>query len=138
VATATVPKFTVIVGQSFGAGNYGMCGRAYSPRFLWMWPNARIGVMGPEQAASVLVSVKNDQLAREGKPPMTAEEIEAIKGPILQAAETEGSAYHSTANLWDDGILDPAQTRDVLGLGLSAACNAPLRSGSWGYGLFRM
>ncbi len=138
VATATVPKFTVIVGQSFGAGNYGMCGRAYSPRFLWMWPNARIGVMGPEQAASVLVSVKNDQLAREGQPPMSKEDIEAIQGPILQAAETEGSAYHSTANLWDDGILDPAQTRDVLGLGLSAACNAPLRSGNWGYGLFRM
>jgi acetyl-CoA carboxylase carboxyltransferase component len=138
VATCTVPKFTVVVGQSFGAGNYGMCGRAYSPRFLWMWPNARIGVMGPEQAASVLVSVKNDQLAREGKPPMTEEEIEAIQGPILQAAELQGSAYHSTANLWDDGILDPAQTRDVLGLGLSAACNAPLRSGKWGYGLFRM
>jgi acetyl-CoA carboxylase carboxyltransferase component len=118
VATATVPKFTVIVGQSFGAGNYGMCGRAYSPRFLWMWPNARIGVMGPEQAASVLVSVKNDQLAREGQPPMSQEDIEAIKVPILQAAEKEGSAYHSTANLWDDGILDPAQTRDVLGLGL--------------------
>jgi len=138
VATATVPKFTVIVGQSFGAGNYGMCGRAYSPRFLWMWPNARIGVMGPEQAASVLVSVKNDQLAREGQPPMSPEDIEAIKVPIMQAAEKEGSAYHSTANLWDDGILDPAQTRDVLGLGLSAACNAPLRSGTWGYGLFRM
>jgi len=94
--------------------------------------------MGPEQAASVLVSVKNDQLAREGQPPMSQEDIEAIKVPILQAAEKEGSAYHSTANLWDDGILDPAQTRNVLGLGLSAACNAPLRSGKWGYGLFRM
>jgi acetyl-CoA carboxylase carboxyltransferase component len=138
VATCTVPKFTVIVGASFGAGNYGMCGRAYSPRFLWMWPNARIGVMGPEQAASVLISVKNEQLSREGKGPLSPDEEAAIKKPILAAAEQEGSAYHSTANLWDDGILDPVQTRDVLGLALSAACNAPLRSGGHGYGLFRM
>jgi acetyl-CoA carboxylase carboxyltransferase component len=138
VATATVPKLTVIVGASFGAGNYGMCGRAYSPRFLWMWPNARIGVLGPEQAAAVLVSVKNEQLAREGQPPLPEEATEAIKVPIMQAAETEGSAYHSTANLWDDGIVDPAKTRDVLALGLSAALNAPLRSGPWGYGVFRM
>ncbi|MBN2493070.1 MAG: methylcrotonoyl-CoA carboxylase [Deltaproteobacteria bacterium] len=138
VATATVPKLTVIVGASFGAGNYGMCGRAYGPRFLWMWPNARIGVMGPEQAAAVLVSVKNDQLAREGLPPMSEEDKAAIQEPIRQAAEQEGSAYHSTANLWDDGILDPARTRDVLALGLSAALNAPLRSEPWGYGIFRM
>ncbi|NOZ87556.1 MAG: methylcrotonoyl-CoA carboxylase [Deltaproteobacteria bacterium] len=138
VATATVPKFTVIMGQSFGAGNYGMCGRAYSPRFLWMWPNARIGVMGPQQAASVLVSVKNEQLAREGMPLLSEDDIEAIKQPILQAGEEQGSAYHSTANLWDDGILDPAKTRDVLGLALSAAFCAPLRSGVLGHGLFRM
>ncbi len=138
VATASVPKLTVIVGASFGAGNYGMCGRAYGPRFLWMWPNARIGVMGPEQAASVLVSVKNDQLAREGQPPLPPEALEAIKGPIMEAADKEGSAYHSTANLWDDGILDPAKTRDVLGLGLSAALNAPLRADPQGFGIFRM
>ncbi|HOX47104.1 MAG TPA: carboxyl transferase domain-containing protein [Myxococcota bacterium] len=138
VATAGVPKLTVIVGASFGAGNYGMCGRAYSPRFLWMWPNARIGVMGPDQAASVLVSVKNEQQAREGLPPMTPEEVAAIQEPIQEAARREGSAYHSTANLWDDGILDPARTRDVLALGLSAALNAPLRSAPWGYGVFRM
>ena len=138
VATATVPKFTVIIGQSFGAGNYGMCGRAYSPRFLWMWPNARIGVMGPEQAASVLISVKNEQLARAGQPSLAEADREAIRQPILQAGEQQGSAYYSTANLWDDGIIDPAQTRDVLGLSLSAALCAPRRSGSWGYGLFRM
>ncbi|HUU02878.1 MAG TPA: carboxyl transferase domain-containing protein [Myxococcota bacterium] len=138
VATATVPKFTVMIGQSFGAGNYGMCGRAYSPRFLWMWPNARIGVMGPEQAASVLVSVKNEQLIREGQAPLSKEDVEAIKQPILQAGEQQGGAYHSTANLWDDGILDPAKTRDVLGLSLSASLCAPLRSGRLGYGLFRM
>lgn len=138
VATAGVPKFTVIIGQSFGAGNYGMCGRAYSPRFLWMWPNARIGVMGPEQAASVLISVKNEQLARAGQPPLAEKAREAIRQPILQAGEQQGSAYYSTANLWDDGIIDPAQTRDVLGLALSAALCAPRRSVPWGYGLFRM
>lgn len=138
VATSTVPKLTVIVGASFGAGNYGMCGRAYGPRFLWMWPNARIGVMGPEQAASVLVSVKNDQLAREGMPQMSDEDVSAIMQPIREAAEREGNAYHSTANLWDDGILDPKKTRAVLALGLSAALNAPLRSAPWGYGVFRM
>ncbi|MBW1873375.1 MAG: methylcrotonoyl-CoA carboxylase [Deltaproteobacteria bacterium] len=138
VATSTVPKFTVIIGASFGAGNYGMCGRAYAPRFLWMWPNAQIGVMGAEQAAQVLVSVKNDQLAREGLEPLSEEMVEAIKVPITEAGRKEGSAYHSTANLWDDGILDPAKTRDVLGLAMSAALNAPLRSGAKGYGLFRM
>jgi len=138
VATATVPKLTVIVGQSFGAGNYGMCGRAYSPRFLWTWPNARIGVMGPEQAAEVLVSVKNDQLAREGLPPLTPEQVEEIRGPILAVAEQEGSAWHSTAQLWDDGILDPARTRDALGLALAAAQNAPLEGRRQGHGTFRM
>ncbi|MDZ4164541.1 MAG: carboxyl transferase domain-containing protein [Smithellaceae bacterium] len=138
VATATVPKFTVIIGASFGAGNYGMCGRGYSPRFLWMWPNAQIGVMGGEQAANVLISVKNDQLAREGNPPLTEEMIQAIKGPIVMMAEKEGNAYYSTANLWDDGILDPAKTRDALGLAISVSLNAPIHSGPQGHGLFRM
>ena len=138
VATATVPKFTVIVGASFGAGNYGMCGRGYSPRFLWMWPNAQIGVMGGEQAANVLISVKNDQLAREGQPPLAEEMVKAIREPIVAMAEKEGNAYYSTANLWDDGILDPAKTRDVLGLAISAALNGPIHSGPQGHGLFRM
>ena len=138
VATATVPKFTVIVGASFGAGNYGMCGRAYSPRFLWMWPGAQIGVMGGEQAADVLITVKNDQLAREGQPPLPEEMIQQIRGPIIASAFKEGNAYYSTANLWDDGILDPAKTRDVLGLAISAALNAPIRSDRYGYGTFRM
>lgn len=138
VSTATVPKFTVILGASFGAGNYGMCGRAYSPRFLWMWPNAQIGVMGGEQAAHVMITVKNDQLAREGSPPLPEDFVRQIKEPIIEAAEREGNAYYSTANLWDDGILDPAKTRDVLGLAISAALNAPLRSDVYGYGTFRM
>ena len=138
VATATVPKFTVIIGASFGAGNYGMCGRAYSPRFLWMWPNSQIGVMGGEQAAGVMVTVKNDQLAREGKPPLSEEIVSQIKEPIIASAEREGNAYYSTANMWDDGILDPAKTRDVLGLAISAALNAPLRHEAYGYGTFRM
>ena len=138
VSTATVPKFTVILGASFGAGNYGMCGRAYSPRFLWMWPNAQIGVMGGEQAAHVMITVKNDQLAREGSPPLPEDFVRQIKEPIIEAAEREGNAYYSTANLWDDGILDPARTREVLGLAISAALNAPLRSEPYGYGTFRM
>jgi acetyl-CoA carboxylase carboxyltransferase component len=138
VATATVPKFTVIVGASFGAGNYGMCGRAYSPRFLWMWPNAQIGVMGGEQAADVLVTVKNDQLAREGQPPMPPEMAESIRGPIIHSAVAQGNAYYSTANLWDDGIIDPAKTRDVLGLAISASLNAPLEGRIQGHGTFRM
>jgi acetyl-CoA carboxylase carboxyltransferase component len=138
VSTATVPKFTVIVGASFGAGNYGMCGRAYAPRFLWMWPNAQIGVMGGEQAANVMITVKNDQLAREGKPPLPEEMVQQIKGPIIASAEREGNAYYSTANLWDDGILDPAKTRDVLGLAVSASLNAPIRHDRYGYGTFRM
>ncbi len=138
VATATVPKFTVIIGASFGAGNYGMCGRAYGPRFLWMWPNAQIGVMGGEQAAGVMITVKNDQLRREGKPPLSEDIVRQIKGPIITSAEKEGNAYYSTANLWDDGILDPARTREVLGLAISAAMNAPIRDDAYGYGTFRM
>ncbi|MEI7449085.1 MAG: carboxyl transferase domain-containing protein [Desulfomonile sp.] len=138
VSTATVPKFTVIVGASFGAGNYGMCGRGYSPRFLWMWPNAQIGVMGGEQAADVLVSVKNDQLARDGQPPLPQEIVEGIRGPIIHSALNEGNAYYSTANLWDDGILDPAMTRDVLGLAISSSLNAPLAGRHQGHGTFRM
>jgi acetyl-CoA carboxylase carboxyltransferase component len=138
VATATVPKFTVITGASFGAGNYGMCGRAYSPRFLWMWPSAQIAVMGGEQAADVLVSVKNDQLAREGASQLPPEAVEAIKRPIIEAAFKESNAYHSTANLWDDGIVDPAKTRDLLGLAVSASLNAPLTDRDQGHGTFRM
>jgi acetyl-CoA carboxylase carboxyltransferase component len=125
VANAQVPKFTVVIGGSFGAGNYGMCGRAYQPRQLWMWPNARISVMGGEQAAGVLTQVKQEQALREGKP-MTAAEVEAVKAPIIAKYEEEGSPYYSTARLWDDGVIDPADTRVVLGLGISAALNAPI------------
>jgi acetyl-CoA carboxylase carboxyltransferase component len=138
VSTATVPKFTVIIGASFGAGNYGMCGRAYSPRFLWMWPNAQIGVMGGEQAADVMITVKNDQLAREGKHSLPEEMVRQIREPIIASAMREGNAYYSTSNMWDDGIVDPAKTRDVLGLAISAALNAPLRDDVYGYGTFRM
>ena len=135
VANSVVPKFTVIIGGSFGAGNYGMCGRAYEPRLLWMWPNARISVMGGEQAASVLVTVKRDQLARENRP-LSAEEEAAIRTPILEKYEHEGSPYYSTARLWDDGIIDPVETRDALGLALSAAANAPVPDSR--FGVFRM
>jgi acetyl-CoA carboxylase carboxyltransferase component len=135
VANSVVPKFTVIIGGSFGAGNYGMCGRAYEPRLLWMWPNARISVMGAQQAASVLTTVKRDQLAREGKP-FSPDEEEAIAGPILDKYELEGSPYYSTARLWDDGILDPAETRQALALGLSMAYNAPVSEPR--FGVFRM
>jgi len=135
VANAAVPRFTVIVGGSFGAGNYGMCGRAYEPRILWMWPNARISVMGGEQAAGVLATVKRDQLAREGRE-MSAEEDAAIRQPILEKYEREGSPYYSTARLWDDGILDPVDTRPALALGLSAAFNAPVPDSR--FGVFRM
>jgi 3-methylcrotonyl-CoA carboxylase beta subunit/propionyl-CoA carboxylase len=135
VANSVVPKFTVVIGGSFGAGNYGMCGRAYDPRLLWMWPNARISVMGGEQAASVLASVKREQMAREGRP-MTDEEDEAIRRPILEKYEHEGSPYYSTARLWDDGVLDPVETRDALGLALSAARNAPIAEPK--FGVFRM
>jgi acetyl-CoA carboxylase carboxyltransferase component len=135
VANSVVPKFTVIIGGSFGAGNYGMCGRAYEPRFLWMWPNARISVMGGEQAAGVLTSVKREQLMREGKP-FTPENEDAIRQPILQQYEHEGSPYYSTARLWDDGVLDPVDTRNALALGLSAAFNAPIPEPR--FGVFRM
>ncbi|HEU0107718.1 MAG TPA: carboxyl transferase domain-containing protein [Vicinamibacteria bacterium] len=135
VANAQVPKFTVIVGGSFGAGNYGMNGRAYQPRQLWMWPNSRISVMGGEQAASVLAQVKQEQRGREGRV-MTPEEIDAVKAPVLAKYEEEGSPYYSTARLWDDGVIPPAQTRTVLGLGISAALNAPIPETR--FGVFRM
>ena len=135
VACAKVPKFTVIIGGSFGAGNYGMCGRAYSPRFLWMWPNARISVMGGEQAASVLARVKRDALEARGES-WSAEAEEAFKAPILRQYETQGHPYYASARLWDDGIIDPADTRMVLGLGISAALNAPPEPTR--FGVFRM
>jgi 3-methylcrotonyl-CoA carboxylase beta subunit/propionyl-CoA carboxylase len=135
VANSVVPKFTVVIGGSFGAGNYGMCGRAYDPRMLWMWPNARISVMGGEQAAGVLTTVKRDQLARDGVT-MTAEEEDAIRQPILAQYEHEGSPYYSTARLWDDGVIDPVDTRASLALGLSAAYNAPIPEPK--FGVFRM
>ncbi|BCR24587.1 carboxyl transferase domain-containing protein [Aquipseudomonas alcaligenes] len=135
VACARVPKFTVIIGGSFGAGNYGMCGRAYDPRFLWMWPNARIGVMGAEQAAGVLVQVKREQAARAGHP-FSDEEEARIKQPIVAQYEQQSHAYYSSARLWDDGVIDPAQTRDVLGLALSASLNAPIEPTQ--FGVFRM
>ena len=135
VATANVPKFTIIIGGSFGAGNYGMCGRAYSPRFLWMWPNARISVMGGEQAASVLATVRRDGIEAKGGT-WSAEEEEAFKAPIRQQYENQGHPYYATARLWDDGIIDPADTRRVLALGLSAAQNAPVPEVK--FGVFRM
>jgi 3-methylcrotonyl-CoA carboxylase beta subunit len=135
VACAQVPKFTVIIGGSFGAGNYGMCGRAYDPRFLWMWPNARIGVMGAEQAAGVLAQVKREQSERSGQP-FSAEDEARLKQPILDQYEHQGHPYYSSARLWDDGVIDPAQTRDVLGLALSAALNAPIEQSR--FGIFRM
>ncbi len=130
VASAEVPKFTVLIGGSFGAGNYGMCGRAYSPRFLWTWPNSRISVMGGEQAASVLATVHRDADR------WTKEEEEAFKAPVRQRYEDEGNPYYATARLWDDGVIDPAQTRDVLGLSISAALNAPVPETR--FGVFRM
>jgi 3-methylcrotonyl-CoA carboxylase beta subunit len=135
VATAKVPKFTVIIGGSFGAGNYGMCGRAYSPRFLWMWPNARISVMGGEQAAGVLATVKRDGLEAAGKT-WSAEEEAAFKAPIREQYETQGHPYYASARLWDDGVIDPADTRRVLALGLSASMNAPAEETK--FGIFRM
>jgi acetyl-CoA carboxylase carboxyltransferase component len=136
VANAQVPKLTVVIGGSFGAGNYGMCGRAYNPRFLWMWPNSRISVMGGEQAANVLLTVKQDQLARQGKPALSPAEQAAFVQPILEKYEQEGNPYYATARLWDDGILDPLQTRQVLGLALSACLNAPIKETR--YGVLRM
>ena len=135
VATAAVPKFTIIIGGSFGAGNYGMCGRAYSPRFLWMWPNARISVMGGEQAASVLATVKRDGIEAKGGA-WSMEEEEAFKAPIRRQYEEQGHPYFATAGLWDDGIIDPADTRRVLALGLSASLNAPIPDTK--FGVFRM
>ncbi|PRC93336.1 carboxyl transferase domain-containing protein [Solimicrobium silvestre] len=135
VATAAVPKFTVIIGGSFGAGNYGMCGRAFSPRFLWMWPNARISVMGGEQAASVLATVKRDGIEAKGGA-WSAEEEAQFKQPIKEQYEHQGHPYFASARLWDDGVIDPADTRMVLGLGLSAALNAPIPETK--FGLFRM
>jgi 3-methylcrotonyl-CoA carboxylase beta subunit len=140
VACSHVPKFTVVIGGSFGAGNYAMCGRAYGARFLWMWPNARISVMGGEQAASVLATVKRDGLEASGKT-WSAEDEEAFKAPIREQYETQGSPWYATARLWDDGIIDPADTRRVLGLALSAALNAPIErttTTEQRYGVFRM
>ncbi len=136
VSNARVPKFTVIIGGSYGAGNYGMCGRAYQPRFLWMWPNARISVMGGEQAANVLLTVKQEQLARAKQTLLTEQQQLEFKQPILEKYEREGSPYYSTARLWDDGILDPIETRRVISLALSAALNAPIEQTA--YGVFRM
>ena len=135
VACAQVPKFTVVIGGSFGAGNYGMCGRAYNPRFLWMWPNARISVMGGEQAASVLAQVKRDQLSRQGQA-WSLEEENTFKAPIIEKYNVEGSPYYSSARLWDDGIIDPKDTRKVLGLALVASLNAPIAETQ--FGVFRM
>jgi 3-methylcrotonyl-CoA carboxylase beta subunit len=135
VACAQVPKFTIIIGGSFGAGNYGMCGRAYSPRFLWMWPNARISVMGGEQAASVLATVKRDGIEAKGGT-WRADEEEAFKSPIRAQYEHQGHPYYATARLWDDGVIDPADTRRVLALGLSASLNAPIPETT--FGVFRM
>ena len=135
VATASVPKFTIIIGGSFGAGNYGMCGRAYSPRFLWMWPNARISVMGGEQAASVLATVKRDGIEAKGGQ-WSADEEAAFKQPLLDQFAHQSHPYFSSARLWDDGVIDPADTRRVLALGLSATLNAPI--GEPKFGVFRM
>ncbi len=138
VATATVPKLTVIVGGSFGAGNYAMCGRAYSPRFLWAWPGAKIGVMGARQAASVLISVANGQRHRAGIAPLSVEEEASLHTPVADAQEREGSAWYSTANLWDDGIIEPARTRDVLGLCLAVCARGPAPAGAGPFGTFRL
>jgi len=135
VATAAVPKFTVLIGGSFGAGNYGMCGRAYSPRLLFMWPNARISVMGGEQAASVLATVRREGIESRGGA-WPREEEDAFKTPIRDQYEREGHPYYATARLWDDGVIAPSDTRRVLGLGLSAALNAPIADTR--FGVFRM
>jgi acetyl-CoA carboxylase carboxyltransferase component len=135
VAAAAVPKITVIIGASHGAGNYAMCGRGYGPRFLFTWPNARVSVMGAEQAASVLVQVKREQLAREQKT-LSAEEERAISTPVLEKYEREGDPYFGTARLWDDGIIDPTQTRSVVALALAAALNAPIPEST--FPVFRM
>jgi 3-methylcrotonyl-CoA carboxylase beta subunit len=136
VSTVKVPKFTIMIGGSFGAGNYGMCGRAFSPRFLFMWPNSRISVMGGEQAANVLATVKQDGLKAAGKKVMTEKELADFKQPILDKYETEGSPYYASARIWDDGVIDPAQTRDILGLCLSVTHNEEFPEPRWG--VFRM
>jgi 3-methylcrotonyl-CoA carboxylase beta subunit/propionyl-CoA carboxylase len=136
VANTKVPRFTLIVGGSFGAGNYGMCGRAYAPRLLFTWPSARISVMGGEQAAGVLFTVKQEQLRKEGKPLMHDEEERAFKQPTLEKYEHEGSPYYATARLWDDGLLDPLQTRRALGLGIAMAMKQAIEPPR--YGIFRM
>ncbi len=136
VSCVPVPKFTVVIGGSHGAGNYGMCGRAYDPRFLFMWPNSRISVMGGPQAADVLTTVKQDQRSREGQFPMSGNSLNDFRNPILEKYETEGSPYYSTARIWDDGIIDPRDTRDVLGLCISASLNSPMPDQK--YGVFRM
>ncbi|GER03455.1 hypothetical protein JCM17846_11370 [Iodidimonas nitroreducens] len=135
VACAAVPKFTILIGGSYGAGNYGMCGRAYGPRFLWMWPNARISVMGGEQASNVLATVKRDAMEARGETWSQSAEDE-FKKPIRESYEAQGHPYYASARLWDDGVIDPADTRMVLGLGLSAALNAPI--GESRFGVFRM
>lgn len=136
VSCANVPKFTVIIGGSYGAGNYGMCGRAYNPRFLWMWPNAKISVMGGEQAADVLTQVRQDALVKAGKKAMKGKELDAFRAPLLEKYGRETSAYYSTARLWDDGVIDPASTRHVLGLAIAASMNAPIEDTQ--FGVFRM
>jgi len=135
VACAQVPKFTVIIGGSFGAGNYGMCGRAYSPRFLWIWPNARISVMGGEQAASVLATVRRDGIEARGDQ-WSAEEEQTFRAPILEQYERQGHPYYASARLWDDGVIDPADTRMVLALAMSATLNATIPEPR--FGVFRM
>ena len=135
VATTSVPKITVLVGGSFGAGNYGMCGRAYSPRFLWTWPNSRISVMGGPQAAGVLATVRREALERAGKS-WSAEEEAAFRQPVIDQFERQGHPLYASARLWDDGIIEPAKTREVLALSLSAALNAPIDDTR--FGLFRM
>jgi len=135
VATAKVPKFTMIVGGSFGAGNYGMCGRAYSPRFLWMWPNARISVLGGEQASSVLATVRRDGIEARGGS-WSKDEEAAFKAPILEQYERQGHPYYASARLWDDGVIDPADARRLLGLAISASLNAPIEPTK--FGVFRM
>jgi acetyl-CoA carboxylase carboxyltransferase component len=136
VANADVPKLTAIIGGSYGAGNYAMCGRAYNPRLLWMWPNAKICVMGGEQAAGVLAQVKQAQLKKRGEPEMTTEQLKKFMAPVLAGYDAESSAYHSTSELWDDGVVDPLDTRDLLGLGVSMALNAPVPETR--FGVFRM
>jgi len=135
VASARVPKITLVIGGSFGAGNYGMCGRAYSPRFMFTWPSSRISVMGGEQAASVLATVKRDNFDAEGKV-WSLEEEEAFRAPIRAQYEVEGNPYYATARLWDDGVILPSETRDVLGLAFSACLNAPVPETK--FGVFRM